>query len=59
VQHFPTAYIDDFEERANQLMAARHAQTQPPHTHARLINHVNIVIIILTSLMIAYSIIIM
>jgi hypothetical protein len=34
VQHFPTAHIDDLEERANQLMAARHTHTQPPHTHA-------------------------
>jgi hypothetical protein len=34
VQHFPTAHIDDLEERANQLMAARHAHTKPPHTHA-------------------------
>jgi hypothetical protein len=33
VQHFPTAHIDDFEERANQLMAARHAHTQLFHTH--------------------------
>jgi hypothetical protein len=24
-QHFPTAHVDDLEERANQLMAARHA----------------------------------
>jgi hypothetical protein len=32
-QHFPTAHIDDFEERANQLMAARHAHTQLSHTH--------------------------
>jgi hypothetical protein len=34
VQHFPTAHIDDLEERVNQLMAARRAYTQPPHTHA-------------------------
>ena len=34
VQHFSTAHIDDFEERVNQLMAARHAHTQPPHTYA-------------------------
>jgi hypothetical protein len=34
VQHFPTANIDDFEERVNQLMAARHAHTQLSHTHA-------------------------
>jgi hypothetical protein len=34
MQHFPTAHIDDLEKRANQLMAARHAHTQPPHTHA-------------------------
>jgi hypothetical protein len=34
VQHFSTAYIDDLEERMNQLMAARHAHTQPPHTYA-------------------------
>jgi hypothetical protein len=33
VQHFPTAHIDDLEKRTNQLMAARHAHTQPPHTH--------------------------
>jgi hypothetical protein len=33
VQHFPTAHIDDFEERANQLMAARHAHTQLFHTY--------------------------
>jgi hypothetical protein len=33
VQHFPTAHIDDFKERANQLMVARHAHTQPLHTH--------------------------
>jgi hypothetical protein len=32
-QHFPTAHIDDFEERANQLMVARHAHTQLSHTH--------------------------
>jgi hypothetical protein len=32
-QHFPTAHINDFEERANQLMAARHAHTQLSHTH--------------------------
>ena len=34
VQHFPTAHFDDLEERVNQLMAARHAHTQPPHTYA-------------------------
>jgi hypothetical protein len=34
VQHFPTAHIDDLEEKANQLMAVRRAHTQPPHTHA-------------------------
>ena len=34
VQHFPTAHIDDLEERVNQLMAARHAHTQSPHTYA-------------------------
>jgi hypothetical protein len=34
VQHFPTANIDDFEERVNQLMAIRHAHTQLSHTHA-------------------------
>jgi hypothetical protein len=34
VQHFPIAHIDDLEERANQLMAARHAHTQFPHPHA-------------------------
>jgi Zn-finger protein len=34
VQHFPTAHIDDLEERVNQLMATRHAHIQPPHTHA-------------------------
>jgi hypothetical protein len=33
VQHFPTAHIDDFEERANQLMTARHAHTQLFHTY--------------------------
>jgi hypothetical protein len=33
-QHFPTAYIDDLEERVNQLMAARHAHTKLSHTHA-------------------------
>jgi hypothetical protein len=33
VQHFPTAHIDDFEERANLLMTARHAHTQLFHTH--------------------------
>jgi hypothetical protein len=33
VQHFPTAHIDDLEERANQLMVARHAHTQLSHTH--------------------------
>jgi hypothetical protein len=33
VQHFPNAHIDDFEERVNQLMAARHAHTQLSHTH--------------------------
>jgi hypothetical protein len=27
IQHFPTAHIDDLEERANQLVAARHAHT--------------------------------
>jgi hypothetical protein len=32
-QHFPTAHVDDFEGRANQLMAARHAHTLPSHTH--------------------------
>jgi hypothetical protein len=34
VQHFPTAHIDDLEERVNQLMAARRANTQPPYNHA-------------------------
>jgi hypothetical protein len=34
VQHFPTAHIDDFEYKVNQLMAASHAYTQPSHTHA-------------------------
>ena len=34
VQHFPTAHIDDLEEWVNQLIAARHAHTQPPHTYA-------------------------
>ena len=34
VQHFPTAHIDDLEERVNQPMAARHAHTQPFHTHS-------------------------
>ena len=33
MQHFPTAHIDDFEERVNQLRAARHAHTQLLHTH--------------------------
>jgi hypothetical protein len=33
VQHFPTAHINNLEKRANQLMAARRAHTQPPHTH--------------------------
>jgi Zn-finger protein len=32
-QHFPTAHVDDFEGRANQLMAARQAHTQFFHTH--------------------------
>jgi hypothetical protein len=32
-QHFPTAHVDDFEGRANQLMAARHAHTQFFYTH--------------------------
>jgi hypothetical protein len=32
-QYFPTAHINDLEERANQLMAARHALTQLSHTH--------------------------
>jgi hypothetical protein len=32
-QHFPTVHVDDFEGRANQLMAARHAHTQLYHTH--------------------------
>jgi hypothetical protein len=31
--HFPTTHVDDFEGRANQLMAARHAHTQLSHTH--------------------------
>jgi hypothetical protein len=34
VQHFPTAHIDDLEERANQLMATRCVHTQFPHTYA-------------------------
>jgi hypothetical protein len=34
VQHFPIAHIDDLEEKVNQLMVARHAHTQPSHTHA-------------------------
>jgi hypothetical protein len=34
VQHFPIAHIDDLEEKANQLMVARCAHTQFPHTHA-------------------------
>jgi hypothetical protein len=34
VQHFSTANFDDLEERVNQLMAARHAHTQPPYTFA-------------------------
>jgi uncharacterized coiled-coil protein SlyX len=33
VQHFPTAHVDDFEGRVNQLMAARHAYTHLSHTH--------------------------
>jgi hypothetical protein len=33
VQHCPTAHVDDFEGRANQLMAARHVHTQLFHTH--------------------------
>jgi Zn-finger protein len=33
VQHFSTAHVDDLEERVNQLMVARHAHTQPLHTH--------------------------
>ena len=33
-QHFSTTHIDDLEERVNQLMVARHAHTQPSHTHA-------------------------
>jgi hypothetical protein len=32
-QHFPTAHVDDLEERANQTMTARHAHTQLSHTH--------------------------
>jgi hypothetical protein len=32
-QHFSTAHIDDFEEKANQLMVARHAYTQLSQTH--------------------------
>ena len=57
VQHFPTAHIDDFKGRANQFMAARHTHTQLFQTHTPL-SHVNIVIIILTSLMIVLSLII-
>jgi hypothetical protein len=34
VQHFPTVGINDLEERASQLIAARCAHTQFPHTHA-------------------------
>ena len=34
MQHFLTTHIDDLEERVNQLMAARHAHTQPSHTQA-------------------------
>ena len=34
VQHFPIAHFDDLEERVNQLMEARHAHTQAPHTYA-------------------------
>jgi hypothetical protein len=34
VQHFSITHIDDLKETANQLMAARCAHTQPPHTHA-------------------------
>ena len=33
VQHFSTAHFDNLEERVNQLMAARHAQTQLSHTY--------------------------
>ena len=36
VQHFSSANFDDFEERANQLMAARNAHTQLSHTYAHL-----------------------
>jgi hypothetical protein len=32
-QHFPTAHVDDFKGRVNQLIAARHAHTQLSHTH--------------------------
>jgi hypothetical protein len=31
VQYFPTAHMNDLEERVNQLVAARHAYTQPYH----------------------------
>jgi hypothetical protein len=34
VQHVPTANFNDFEERVNQLMAAKHAHTQLSHTRA-------------------------
>ena len=34
MQDFLMAHIDDLEERVNQLMAARHAHTQPPQSYA-------------------------
>ena len=34
MQHFPTAHVDNLEERVNQLMATRHAHTQRSHTYA-------------------------
>jgi hypothetical protein len=34
VQHFPITHVNDLKERVNQIMAARHAHTQPSHTHA-------------------------
>jgi hypothetical protein len=33
VQHFPTAHVNDFDGKANQLMVARHTHTQLSHTH--------------------------
>jgi hypothetical protein len=54
VQHFSTANVDDLKERVNQLMEA--GQPIPNLlTLTHLISHVNIVIVLLTSLMIALS----